>query len=244
MRLAATGTTDVGLRRERNEDAFLLLPEGGLFAVADGLGGHASGEVASRLAVESLRDAFSAVHGDAATRLREAVLAANRTVHARSAADPRLSGMGTTLVAAAFPERGPVAVAHVGDSRAYLFREGRLVRLTEDHTLLSEFIREASPTEEEIAAYPHKHVVVRALGMRDAVEVDVALVDVREGDLLLLCCDGLCGMVPDDGMAAILREEGADVLRANQLLVDAAIDAGGADNVTSVLVEVVERPGG
>jgi PPM family protein phosphatase len=244
MRLAATGTSDVGLRRTRNEDAFLLVPEAGLFAVADGLGGHASGEVASRLAVESLRDAFGRLEGAPAERLRGAVLEANRIVHARSAADPHLSGMGTTLVSAWFPERGPIAVAHVGDSRAYVFRDGRLVRLTEDHTLLAEFIREASPTDEEIAAYPNKHVVVRALGMRDTVEVDVSLVDVREGDLLLLCCDGLFGMVSDDQMAGILRQEGADILRANQVLVDAAIDAGGVDNVTAVLVEVVERPAG
>lgn len=244
MRLAATGTTDVGLRRTTNEDAFLLLPESGLFAVADGLGGHASGEVASRLAVDALRDAFGSRGGGPAERLRDAVLAANRAVHARSVADPRLSGMGTTLVAAWVPDRGPAAVAHAGDSRAYVHRDGRLARLTEDHTLLTEFIRKSSPSPADIEAFPHKHVVVRALGMRESVEVDVGLVELRERDLLLLCCDGLFGMVPDDRIESILREEGGDILRANQLLVDAAIDAGGEDNVTSILVEVVERDAG
>jgi protein phosphatase len=146
-----------------------------------------------------------------------------------------------TLVAGHFAEGGPLAVAHVGDSRAYLFREGRLSRLTEDHSLLQDFINKSSPTLEEIDAFPHKNVIVRALGMREAVEVDVGLVEVQEGDLLLLCCDGLFGMLPDEQMAEILRLHGGEILRANQLLVDAAIEAGGADNVTSLLVELVER---
>jgi serine/threonine protein phosphatase PrpC len=241
MRLAAIGTSDVGRRRTHNEDAFLVMPEAGLFAVADGLGGHASGEVASHAAVEALAGCFGALAGDPVERLREGFRIANRTVHARATADARLSGMGTTLVAAFLPERGPVAVAHAGDSRAYLFRDGRLVRLTEDHSLLQDFIRQSNPSPEEIEAFPHKHVVVRALGMREKVEIDVGVFEVREGDLLLLCCDGLFGMVPDERIAVILRQEGSDILRANQLLVDAADEAGGVDNVTSVLVEVVER---
>jgi protein phosphatase len=241
MRLAAIGATDVGLKRRHNEDAFLIMPEAGLFAVADGLGGHASGEVASRMAVDHLAGCFGSLAGSPEERLRSAFRAANQSVFARSGADPHHSGMGTTLVAGHFVEGGPLAVAHVGDSRAYLFREGRLTRLTEDHSLLQDFIRQSSPTPEEIDAFPHKNVIVRALGMRPTVEVDVRLVEAREGDLLLLCCDGLFGMLPDEQMAEILRLEGSEILRANQLLVDAANAAGGADNVTSVLVEVVER---
>jgi protein phosphatase len=245
MRLAAIGATDVGRKRSQNEDAFLVMPESGLFCVADGLGGHASGEVASRMAVEEMAAFFRATdsdppagaHGD---RVAEAIRLANRAILARARAEPELSGMGTTLVAGYFAEDGPLVVGHVGDSRAYLFRGGELRRLTEDHSLLQDFIRQSRPSAAQIDAFPHKNVIVRAVGMRDEVEVDLSRVDVREGDVLLLCCDGLFGMVSDEQMAEILREEGGEILRANQRLVDAANDAGGADNVTSVLVQVVE----
>jgi serine/threonine protein phosphatase PrpC len=240
MRLAAIGASDVGRRRSHDEDAFLVMPEAGLVAVADGLGGHASGEVASRTAVDALAGCLAGLRGTPEERVRAAFELANETVNGLAQTDPELSGMGTTLVAALFSEEGPVAVAHVGDSRAYLFRDGKLSRLTEDHSLLQDFIRQSRPTPEEIEAFPHKNVIVRALGMRETVEVDVALVEVREGDLLLLCSDGLFGMVDDVEMAGILRREGTEILRANQQLVDAANEAGGVDNVTSVLVEVVE----
>jgi serine/threonine protein phosphatase PrpC len=246
MRLAAIGATDVGRKRNHNEDAFLLLPESGLFCVADGLGGHASGEIASRMAVDELAAYFRATEGRPPAagpeeRLAAAVRAANRAIHARALADSSLTGMGTTLVAGYFAEGGPLVVGHVGDSRAYLFRGGELRRLTEDHSLLQDFIRQAHPSAAEIDAFPHKNVIVRAVGMRAEVEAEVARVDVREGDVLLLCCDGLYGMLPDEQMAQILREEGAEILRANQMLLDAALDAGGSDNVTSVLVQVAER---
>ena len=245
MRLAAIGATDVGRKRSQNEDAFLVMPESGLFCVADGLGGHASGEVASRMAVEEMAAFFRATDSDPPAgvhedRVAEAIRLANRAILARARAEPELSGMGTTLVAGYFAEDGPLVVGHVGDSRAYLFREGELRRLTEDHSLLQDFIRQSRPSAAEIDAFPHKNVIVRAVGMRDEVEVDLSRVDVREGDVLLLCCDGLFGMVSDEQMAEILREEGGEILRANQRLVDAANDAGGADNVTSVLVQVVE----
>jgi protein phosphatase len=245
MRLAAIGATDVGRKRSHNEDAFLVMPESGLFCVADGLGGHASGEVASRMAVEEMAAFFRATDPDPparahADRVAEAIRLANRAILARARAEPELSGMGTTLVAGYFAEDGPLVVGHVGDSRAYLFRGGELRRLTEDHSLLQDFIRQSRPSAAQIDAFPHKNVIVRAVGMRDEVEVDLSRVDVREGDVLLLCCDGLFGMVSDEQMAEILREEGGEILRANQRLVDAANDAGGADNVTSVLVQVVE----
>ena len=241
MRLAAIGASDVGRKRRHNEDAFLVMPEAGLFAVADGLGGHASGEVASRMAVDELATRFGELEGHPEKRLRAAIELANDAIHRRSQADPHLSGMGTTLVAGHLAEGGTLTVAHVGDSRAYLFRDGQLRGLTEDHSLLQDFIRQSRPTPAEIEAYPHKNVIMRAVGMRETVEVDVSTVEVQEGDLLLLCCDGLFGMLPDEEMAEILRQEGSEILRANQLLIDAANRAGGADNVTSVLVEVVER---
>ncbi len=245
MRLASIGASDVGRKRLHNEDSFLVMPESGLFCVADGLGGHASGEVASRMAVEELAAYFWATDPDPADRapedrVAEAIRIANRSILARARSQPGLSGMGTTLVAGYFTEDGPLVVGHVGDSRAYLFRDGELRRLTEDHSLLQDFIRQSSPSAAEIDAFPHKNVIVRAVGMRDDVAVDLSRVDVRERDVLLLCSDGLFGMLPDEQMAEILREEGGDILRANQLLVDAANEAGGSDNVTSVLVQVVE----
>jgi serine/threonine protein phosphatase PrpC len=245
MRLAAIGATDVGRKRSHNEDAFLVMPESGLFCVADGLGGHASGEVASRMAVDEMARYFLATDENPSSvppesRLASAARGANRAIHARAQAEPDLSGMGTTIVAAYFAEGGPLVVGHVGDSRAYLFRGGELRRLTEDHSLLQDFIRQGHRSVAEIDAFPHKNVIVRALGMREAVELEVSRLDVREGDVLLLCCDGLFGMVPDEQMAEILREEGSEILRANQLLVDAANEAGGADNVTSILVQVAE----
>jgi serine/threonine protein phosphatase PrpC len=245
MRLASIGASDVGRKRLHNEDAFLVMPESGLFCVADGLGGHASGEVASRMAIEEIAAFFRATDSDPADgahedRVAEAIRLANLSVLTRARAEPDLTGMGTTLVAGYFAEGGPLVVAHVGDSRAYLFRGGDLKRLTEDHSLLQDFIRHSSPSAAEIDAFPHKNVIVRAVGMRDAVEMDLSRVKVREGDVLLLCSDGLFGMLPDTQMAEILREEGGDILRANQLLVDAANEAGGSDNITSVLVQVVE----
>ena len=245
MRLAAIGASDVGRKRTHNEDAFLVMPEAGLFCVADGLGGHASGELASRLAVEEMARLYGAEPPTAGpdrdgARLAAAVRQANRRILEQASRDPALAGMGTTLVAAWFSEEGPLVVAHAGDSRAYLFREGALRRLTEDHSLLSSFIRAAHPSAEEIEAFPHKNVIVRALGMGDPVEVEVAAVPFEEGDLVLLCCDGLHGMIPDAAIAEILREEGGQILRANQSLLDAALAAGGGDNVTSVLVQVVE----
>ncbi len=243
MRLAAIGTTDVGRRRSHNEDAFLVMPEAGLFCVADGLGGHASGEVASRLAVEEMASQLGVEAPDgtsAADRLVAAMLAANRRIHRLASEVGRLAGMGTTLVAALFPEHGPLVVGHAGDSRAYLFRQGDLRRLTEDHSLLSRFIRSQNPTAQEIETFPHKNVISRALGMQETLEVEVTLVDVAAGDVLLLCCDGLHGMLSDAAIADVLRGEGEGILRANQALVDAAIVAGGGDNVTSVLVQIVE----
>jgi serine/threonine protein phosphatase PrpC len=256
MRLAAIGATDVGRRRDHNEDAFLVLQEEQLFCVADGMGGHACGEVASRIAVEEMAEFYRLTGRDEEAtwpfredrtrtydenRLTVAIRLANLRIHERASTDARLVGMGTTLVAAHFARSGRLLVGNVGDSRAYLFRDGALDQLTEDHSLLADYIRQANPSAAEIEAFPHKNVIVRALGMRESVEVDVVQHAAREGDLLLLCCDGLSGMLPDDAIADVLRSSRGDLRRANQALVDAANEAGGADNITSVLVQVLER---
>jgi protein phosphatase len=255
VRLSHAGTTDVGRKRTHNEDAYLLLPEETLFCVADGMGGHASGEVAARIAVEEMAEFFRTTgRDDDATwpfkldpargydenRLLTGVKLANLRIFERAASDQRLRGMGTTIVALSFPRSGDGAlVGHVGDSRAYLLRGGALRQLTEDHSLLNDYKKSRALTPEEIQAFPHKNVIVRALGMRDVVEVDVQRVAVEPGDVLVLCSDGLSGMVPDERIGEIVRGHPKDLRGAAHALVDAANEGGGQDNVTCVLVQVV-----
>jgi PPM family protein phosphatase len=253
MRFSVTGSTDVGLKRTQNEDAFLILPEERLFCVADGMGGHACGEVAARIAVEQMAEFYRMTGRDDEVtwpfpfdltrsydenRLITGMKLANLRIFERAASDSRLSGMGTTLVCLWLGQERSGLVGHVGDSRAYLYRGGTLTQLTEDHSLLNDYIRAKKPTAEEIEAFPHKNVIVRALGMRDTVQVDLMQQPLQPGDVLLLCCDGLSGMVPKARMAELLRASQADLKRANQALIEAANEAGGADNITSVLVQV------
>jgi protein phosphatase len=254
MQIAYAGSTDVGRRRSHNEDAYLLLPEEQIFCVADGMGGHASGEVAARIAVEEMAEFFRMTGRDEEAtwpfkedparaldenRLLTGVKLANQRILERAESDARLKGMGTTLVAAYFAKGTDSAlVGHVGDSRAYLYRGGTLRQLTEDHSLLNDYVKNRNPTPEEIAAFPHKNVIVRALGMKASVEVDVSRVGLEDGDVLLLCCDGLSSMVPDAEMAEILQAGARDLKRTAQRLVEAANDAGGVDNITCVLAQV------
>jgi PPM family protein phosphatase len=254
MRLTFAGTSDVGRKRTHNEDAYLLLPEESLCCVADGMGGHASGEVAARIAVEEMAEFFrltgrddeatwpfklDPARGPDENRLLTGVKLANLRIFERAATDQRLRGMGTTLVAASFPKGGQhVLVGHVGDSRAYLWRRGALRQLTEDHSLLNDYRKTRALTPEEIQAFPHKNVIVRALGMKDVVEVDVRREPLEDGDILLLCSDGLSGMVPDPRIAEVIRANAGEIRHAAQGLVDEANAAGGVDNVTCVLAQV------
>jgi PPM family protein phosphatase len=250
-RIDVAGQTHPGMKRTQNEDSLLLLPERGLLCVADGMGGHNSGEVASRVAVEEMGAFFERTGRDEEAtwpnrmddtktyeenRLVTAVRLANRTIHERSQSDVRLRGMGTTLVALSL-SRGVAWIAHVGDSRAYLLREGALTRLTEDHSLLNDYIKAKHMTPEEIERLPHKNVIVRALGMREDVEVDARREIPHRGDRFLLCSDGLSGMLHDDQIADILRQH-SDVDQACTRLIAAANAAGGLDNVTVVLAAV------
>jgi len=253
MRLSHAGTSDVGRKRTHNEDAYLLLSEESLFCVADGMGGHASGEVAARIAVEEMAEFFrmtgrdeeatwphkmDPARGYDENRLLTGVKLSNLRIFERAASDQRLRGMGTTIVAVSFPRAEDAAlVAHVGDSRVYLFRDGALRQLTEDHSLLNDYKKSRALTPEEIEAFPHKNVIVRALGMKDAVEVDLVRRELHDGDVFLLCSDGLSGMVPDDRIAELLRGHPRDLKGAGLALVDAANEAGGQDNVTCVLVQ-------
>jgi protein phosphatase len=236
MRVRVGAASDIGQVREGNEDSFLLMDP--LFAVADGMGGHRGGEVASELALKTIEDLFSAHEGS----LTEQVERANRAVFERSQSDRAVSGMGTTLTAA-LVQAAQVRLAHVGDSRAYLFRDGELHLLTEDHTLVHRMVQEGEITEEEAENHPHRNIVTRALGVEGVVQVDEAVVEARPGDRILLCTDGLTGMVGGDEIAAVLRST-PDPQEAVELLVAAANRAGGIDNITAVIVDVADDGGG
>ena len=232
MRTRVGATTDIGQVREGNEDAILISDP--LYAVADGMGGHRGGEVASNLALQTVEQMFAERQGT----LTEQVERANRAVFERSQSDRDVSGMGTTLTAALI-EGGAVRLAHVGDSRAYLFRGGKLQLLTEDHTLVHRMVVEGEITETEAENHPHRSVLTRALGVEGDVRVDETKVQVREGDRLLLCTDGLTGMLSEDQIASVLQDV-RDPQEAVDRLVREANRAGGIDNITAVIIDFTE----
>ena len=237
MRYRVGARTDVGRVREGNEDAYAVLDS--LFAVADGMGGHQGGEVASRIALETLERMSPS--GDGEPHLADVVKHANRNVLEAASKDPRLAGMGTTLTAALALDDG-IHVAHVGDSRAYLLRDGDLRQLTIDHTVVQRLVDEGRITRNEADIHPQRSILTRALGVDQEVTVDEAVVDVEPGDRLLLCSDGLTGMVDEDEIRRLLAEN-EDPQAASDALVDAANQAGGQDNITAVVIDVLEGTG-
>jgi protein phosphatase len=236
MSIAATASvSDTGRRRRRNEDAFVVQPP--LFAVADGMGGAQAGEIASRLAAEALRES----PGDEAGEERVAALIreANRRVYVRSQEDSAATGMGTTMTVAVL-EDGLVRIGHVGDSRAYLIRNGLLEQLTEDHSLVAELMRDGKLSPEEAETHPQRSVITRVLGTEPDVDVDTFSVAARPGDLFLLCSDGLTTMVGDEMILRIVQRERRDLTKAARALVSAANGAGGEDNITVVFFAIAE----
>ncbi len=233
----AAGQTDTGRRRLQNEDAFVCEPP--LFAVADGMGGARAGELASGLAAAVLEERAAAVTGE--EQLARLVREANARVFERAVRDPAAAGMGTTATVAVVEEHeGRITIGHVGDSRAYRIRDRALEQLTTDHSLVGELMRSGRLTEEEAFAHPHRAVITRALGTEPDVEVDTLTVDIRPDDLFLLCSDGLPAMVRDEMiLRLILEAEGSPGVAADAL-VAAANAAGGDDNVTVVLFELIE----
>ncbi len=236
MILRAAARSDVGLKRRANEDCYALAADLGLYLVADGMGGHTAGQVASELASEgavralrTLEDATASL----AEKLRYAVAAANREIFSTSQEKPELTGMGTTLVALLVGgER--IALAHVGDSRAYLVRGGKIRQLTDDHSLVAELVRRREITEHAARGHPHRHVLTRALGVRRTVEPDLAELTPALGDTFVLCSDGLTGHVADPEIAEVVaREEDLDA--ACERLISLANSRGGEDNITVLL---------
>src|SRR5271169_1759974 len=223
--------TDTGRQRRANEDS--LFARTPLFVVADGMGGAQAGEVASRIAVEAfqpgLADTSHPEH-----ELAELARSANERIHSLSHSNAEHAGMGTTLTALYVGEH-EVAIAHVGDSRAYCLRDGKLLRLTDDHTLVDELMRQGRLTPEEAVEHPQRSVITRALGPEGAVEVDTRSFRARAGDVYLLCSDGLTTMLPEEQILALLLAEGS-LRDAGEALIAAANHAGGRDNITVVLI--------
>jgi serine/threonine protein phosphatase PrpC len=233
----SAGLSDTGRKRRQNEDAFVCEPP--LFAIADGMGGAQAGEVASRLAAAAIEEGAAAIQGEEG--VATVVRAANARIFERAVHDPAVAGMGTTATVAVVDERAAtVTIAHVGDSRAYLYREGVLAQLTTDHSLVGELVRSGRLTEDEAAVHPHRSVITRALGTDAEVEVDTLTLEAAPGDLLLLCSDGLSAMVRDEEIVRVLDSTGGAPHEAADALVRAANAAGGEDNVTVVLFELVE----
>jgi PPM family protein phosphatase len=231
--------TDTGLQRRANEDA--LLARAPLFVVADGMGGAQAGEVASKVAVEFFHAGLPDGEGEGAERALAAhARAANARIHTLSRENAEQAGMGTTLTAVYVGER-EVAIAHVGDSRAYCLRDGELLRLTDDHSLVDELIREGRLTPEEAEEHPQRSIITRALGPEETVEVDTRSFRARPGDIYLLCSDGLTSMVPEARLAELLRSQADAPLRdTGELLIAEANRAGGRDNITVILLRLEE----
>ena len=252
MRVSFGGTTHVGRKRAHNEDSFHLPGADKLAVVADGMGGHASGEVASKLAVDTVVDHFRASDEDPqvtwpfrmsqGTRMQQnrlvtAVKLANSRIWETAQANQAQHGMGTTIVCALFLDEGRVVVAHVGDSRVYRVRDGELVQLTEDHSLVNDYMKLKGLGPDEVADFPQKNVIVRALGMKEVVQVDVVIDLPRRGDIYVLCSDGLSGMVSDAEIGRTVTTE-RDVEVAAGRLIDAANARGGIDNITAVVARI------
>jgi protein phosphatase len=254
MKVRAEARSDVGRKRKGNEDAHFLNPDLGLYVVADGMGGHAAGEVASRIAVDAINEFVSLTSGNEeitwpfglddsisydGNRLKTAIRHANRRVLEAMRESAEYEGMATT-VAAVLVDGEVANLAHVGDSRIYVWRGGEIDLLTSDHSWVNEQIQSGVISPEQARSHPLRNVVTRALGGRPDLPVDVQSRSMEPGDMLLLCSDGLTTMVPDVDIARILGEPEKDLARAVQSLVDAANEKGGEDNITVILLSFEE----
>jgi protein phosphatase len=231
--------TDTGRQRRGNEDRVFARPP--VFVVADGMGGAQAGEVAARIAVETFKDGLPG-QGPVEERLASRAREANRRIFELATADHDRAGMGTTLTAA-YLDGSELAIAHVGDSRAYLFRDGSLTRLTQDHSLVDELVRRGKLSEKEAAEHPQRSIITRALGPEPDVEVDTWTYPVRGGDVLLLCSDGLTSMISEERVAEILHDS-RQLNDSAQALIDEANRAGGRDNITVVLARLEDVEAG
>lgn len=252
IKVTSSARTDPGKKRKNNEDAFLLDDQHGLYAAADGIGGHEGGEIASRITVDTLAEVMPGLlRGDDVTppfslsldvdprisALRYAITLSNQKILQTAAQNPSLAGMGTTI-SALILWRETASIAHVGDSRAYLLREGELRQLTSDHSFVAEQIRAGKLTPEQARASTYRHVITRALGIDKDVSIDHVSLSIRKNDTLLLCTDGLTELVEDAEIGRILDEGPPET--ATYRLIRTANERGGVDNITAVVVSIVE----
>ena len=256
MKAIGAGLSDVGRQREHNEDRFVLLPEHALYIVADGMGGHRAGDVASQLATTEVAEFFKTTITDDITwpfpfdaskteeenRLITGIKLANRKIYDKALASRELHGMGTTVVGLLYaPKRNQVYVAHVGDSRCYRVRNGGIEQLTRDHSLINEYLQAMPELPSEQRDNLPKNVITRALGMHDQVQVDTKVDVPHPGDVYVLCSDGLSGMLTDQEIAEIVSGAGSDLEGAAKKLIERANEHGGEDNVTAVVVQVADE---
>jgi PPM family protein phosphatase len=250
MIIAARGQTDVGRKRDHNEDAFLVDEELGLYLVADGMGGHAGGGTASRIAVQTIRARLQVAREadpDLFTRpgeleesplreiLREAVESACQSIYQAAQSDPALAGMGTTVTAAVLAGSNTY-IAHVGDSRCYLARKGHIYQVSEDHSLVNEQLKAGAITPEEARNSRFKNIITRSVGFEADVTVDMMGLEIEPGDRIVVCCDGLSNLVDDEEILEIITE--APLEAAPERLIDLANDRGGDDNITVIVIHV------
>jgi protein phosphatase len=240
MRISCAGNTDVGVVRSGNEDSFLLNCAGGLFIVADGMGGHAAGEVASEMAVNIVSKELGSLRGlsdaEAASRMRAAIRKANAAIFDRTLAEQDKRGMGTTAtVMVLFSRR--YLIGQVGDSRAYLLREGDLLQLTKDHSYVQEQVDAGLLTPEQARTHPYSNVITRCVGANEDVAPDIYFGNLERGDVVLLASDGLTGMLEDQQLATIMSAEENPETAVNKMIADAN-RRGGLDNITAIVIRV------
>lgn len=252
MKIASCGITDIGRKRQKNEDSYLVNDKIHLYVVADGMGGHAGGEFASKIAVSTVEEIIkggdapkeiqqSYFHADTLEseegKLRRAITQAGSKIVQRAIEDPDLRGMGTTATVLYF-DNSKAYVAHVGDSRAYCVRGGEIIQITEDHSLVNEQLKSGLITEEEAKTHQLKNIITRSVGVQEEVEVDTIVWDVREDDTYLLCSDGLSNMVQNHEMLDLISKHPTE--EAARRLVDLANERGGDDNITLILVKILK----
>jgi serine/threonine protein phosphatase PrpC len=257
MKVISCGITDIGRKRQRNEDSYLVNDKIGLYIVADGMGGHAGGEFASKIAVSTVEeiirgedrvksnvpantylDGNQSAEGLEQDRLKDAINRAGNMIVRRAFEDPELKGMGTTSTVM-FVSEDKAYIAHVGDSRAYCIRNGEIIQITEDHSLVHEQLKSGLITEEEAKTHQLKNIITRSVGVQEEVEVDTVVWKIQSGDGYLLCSDGLSNMVQDEEMQEIVTK--FEVEQAARELVDLANSRGGEDNITLILLKVFDN---